>query len=73
VGSTVEFTTTIYAGQAYRLLATSTELGVERAAYLSASLFFNWPQGNQVYTETYDDLGLLRVGPVYLPLVTRQG
>jgi len=72
VGSAAEFTTTIYAGQAYRLLATSTERSNgEDVVYHERILSFTWPQGQQVYTETWATLGLWRTEQVFLPLITR--
>jgi len=74
VGSTAEFTTTIYAGQVYRLLATSTERSsVEQEVYHERVLLFTWPQSQQTYTVTYVELGLWRTEWVYLPLIVRTG
>ena len=74
VGSTAEFTTTIYAGQAYRLLATSTERGsAEQEVHHERALSFTWAEGQQVYTETREALGLWRTERVYLPLTMRNG
>jgi len=74
LGSTSEFTTTIYAGQSYRLLAASTERSTaEREIYHEGLLSFTWPRGNEIYTETYTVLALLPVERVYLPLVMRNG
>ena len=73
VGSAVKFTTTIYAGQTYRLLATSIERSAEREIYHERTLSFTWPQGQQTYTETYGVLGLWRMERAYLPLVMRNG
>ena len=74
VGSTAEFTTTIYAGQAYRLLATSTERSsVEQEVHHERALSFTWAEGQQTYTETREALGLWRMERVYLPLTMRNG
>jgi len=74
VGSMAEFTTTIYAGEAYRLLATSTERSSgEREVYHERVLSFTWSQYQQTYTETYNVLGLWRTERVYLPLIMRNG
>jgi len=64
VGSALEFTTTVYAGQSYRLQATTAD----HARMLSLT----WPRAGEVYTETYPVLGLWPVTRTYLPLVLRQ-
>ena len=73
VGSTSEFTAAIYAGQEYRLLATSTESGITETVRYERLLYFNWPYGRRTYTETYVALGLQRLERLYLPLVVRNG
>jgi len=65
VGSAWEFTTTIYAGQTYHLWATSADH--RRVVPLT------WPRGGEVYTYTYEALGLWPVMRSYLPFVTRDG
>jgi hypothetical protein len=64
VGSSWEFTTTVYVNQPYELRASSS--GHVRF------LGFSWPLAGQVYTETYAALGLFPVEWSYLPLVLRE-
>ena len=61
VGSTWEFTTTIYAGQAYRLQAASGDY--------ARVMPFVWTWGGDMYTHTYESLALWPGTQVYLPLV----
>jgi len=61
VGSTWEFTTTIYAGQTYRLRADSGDY--------SRVVPLVWSRGGEVYTHSYESLGLWPGTWVYLPLV----
>jgi hypothetical protein len=63
VGGSWEFTTTVYAGQTYHLWADSADN--------VRALWFTWPLGGEVYTETYPALGLWPVTRSYLPLVLR--
>jgi len=63
VGSGWEFTATIYAGQTYRLWA-------ESADHMRV-LSFAWPRGGEVYTCTYEALGLWPIERGYLPLILR--
>jgi hypothetical protein len=65
VGSGWGFTTTIYAGQLYRLRGSSTDH--------ACNLWLMWPRGGEVYTETYPVLGLLPLTRSYMPLVFRDG
>ncbi len=65
VCSAWEFTTTVYAGQTYQLWATS--------ANHERILSFTWPRGGELYTRTYEALGLWPVMRTYLPLVLRRG
>ena len=69
VGGAGEFTVTIYAGQTYRLWAASAELEMSHERVLSLA----WPRGGEVYTNTYETLGLYPVSRVYLPLVMHDG
>ena len=69
VGSAGEFTTTIYAGQTYRLQAVSAELEMDHERILSLT----WPRGGEIYTSTYEALGLWPVTRIYLPLAMRNG
>ncbi len=59
------FTTTVYAGQAYQLWATSADH--------KRILSFTWPLGGEVYTDTRPELGLWPITRSYLPLVLRGG
>ena len=63
VGGGWEFTATIYAGQTYRLWA-------ESADHMRV-LSFAWPRGGEVYTCTYEALGLWPIERGYLPLILR--
>jgi hypothetical protein len=65
VGSTWRFTTTIQAGQTYRLWAISAD-------HMRA-MSFAWAGCGAVYTETYPALGLRPVTRTYLPLTFRSG
>lgn len=65
VGSAGEFTTTVYAGQTYRLQATTAEREFNYGRVLSLT----WPRGGEAYTKTYQALGL-RSSVVYLPLIS---
>ena len=65
VGGAWEFIATIYAGQAYQLRA-------ETADHLRV-VSLTWPPGGEVYTQTYEALGLWPVTRVYLPLVLHNG
>jgi hypothetical protein len=63
VGDAWAFTTTIFAGELYRLQAVIT--GYQR------SLSFSWPSPGEVYTFTYPALGLWPTKRIYLPSVLR--
>jgi hypothetical protein len=64
------FTTTIYyADQPYRLRATGADDMYMRALPITAT----WFKGGEVYTYTYDVLGLYPVEHVYLPFILRNG
>ncbi len=65
VGSTWEFTATIYAGQTYRLQAASGDY--------SRVMSFVWPWGGEVYTHSYESLALWPGVQVHLPLVFHDG
>jgi hypothetical protein len=63
------FTTTIYyTGQPYRLWATSADDMYMRLVPITTT----WARSGEVYTRTYDVLGLWPVTRVYLPLVLRE-
>ena len=64
VGSSWEFTTTVYTGQTYRLWATSGD-------YMRM-VPLTWFWSGEVLTETYPALGLWPVTRTYLPLVFKQ-
>ncbi len=68
VGNTWALTTTIVAGDAYRLHAVATTTTTEYVRTLPLI----WPRGGTVYTESLGALGLWPVRRVYLPLVMRQ-
>ena len=63
VGGSWEFTTTVFAGQPYWLLAMSDDH--------MRVLSFVWPLAGEVYTKTYPELGLWPATRSYLPLVLR--
>lgn len=65
VGGSWDFTTTIYAGETYQLWATTGDH--------MRVLSFTWPRGGEVYTHTYEVLGLWPVVRSYLPLVFQDG
>ena len=65
LGSSWEFTTSVYAGQTYQLWATSSD-------YMRVVLLA-WPGGEGMYTYTREFLGLWPVTRTYLPLVLRNG
>jgi len=65
VGSTWAFTTTIHAGETYELRAADADY--------SRVVTFTWPAGGEVYTQTYDALGLWPMKVTYLPLILRNG
>ncbi len=67
VGNMWAFTTTILAGETYRLHITATTALTDYIRILP----FTWPQGREVYTETWV-LGLWPARRAYLPLVLRQ-
>jgi hypothetical protein len=58
-----EFTATVKAEQPYTLW-------IEGGDYVRA-LSFNWPRSEEVYVETYSELGLWPVKRVYMPLVSK--
>ncbi len=60
-----DFTTTVYAGQTYRLRATTADH--------MRIMSFTWPVGGAVYTVTSEALGLWPVKRAYLPLIARSG
>jgi len=65
VGSAWAFTTTVYAGQSYQLQAVSADY--------TRVISMAWPRGGEVYTRTYNSLGLWPRTWSYLPLILRQG
>ena len=65
IGGSWEFTTTVYAGQTYLMWADSADN--------VCALWFTWPRGGEVHTETYLELGLWPATRSYLPLVLRDG
>lgn len=65
VGSSWEFTATIYSGQTYRLWASSP-------GYMRV-MSFTWPGGGEVYTVMRPALGLWPMMRTYLPSVLRHG
>jgi len=69
VGSFAEFTTTIYAGQTYRLRAASFDCVTDYVRIMPLT----WPLGGEVYTMTHPTLGLPPMSFSYLPLVLRDG
>jgi hypothetical protein len=60
-----EFTTTVYAGQAYQLRATTADH--------MRVVSFTWPLGGEAYVVASEALGLWPVTPTYLPLIARSG
>ncbi len=65
VGAASEFTTTIYAGEAYQLRASS-------AGHLRG-MSLTWPRGGEVYTQAYETLGLWPWSQLHLPLILTRG
>jgi hypothetical protein len=72
VADSWEFTTTVIAGQTYRLQAALTITSTGMLTDYLRTLTFTWPRGREVYSETHSALGLWRVRRVYMPLVLRQ-
>ncbi len=65
VGSTWEFTATVYAGEVYQLWTAS----VDHRRVISLT----WPSGGKMYTYTYEALGLWPLARIYLPVAFRDG
>lgn len=68
VGTTWAFTTTIVAGETYRLQMTAVTATND---YIRI-LLFTWPRGGEVYSEDLGVLGLWPVRRIYMPLVMRR-
>lgn len=68
VGDTWALTTTILAGESYRLKMTAVTTTSDYIRILP----FTWPRGGEVYTESLGMLGLRPVTRIYMPLVMRR-
>ncbi|MBN2393536.1 MAG: hypothetical protein JXR84_22575 [Anaerolineae bacterium] len=68
VAETWEFTTTVVAGETYRLKMTAATTTTDYARTLS----FIWPLGEEVYAESLGTVGLWPLRRLYMPLVMRR-